>query len=74
MNTLALDYHPPRREWVNGPWLRSNGLAAAIALALHGVLLGGLMFGWSPHEAPPAQSRTLTTQLVILPPAPEPVP
>lgn len=27
MNTLALDYHPPRREWVNGPWLRSNGLA-----------------------------------------------
>ncbi|RMM94820.1 TonB protein [Pseudomonas savastanoi pv. glycinea] len=74
MNTLALDYHPPRREWVNGPWLRSNGLAVAVALALHGVLLGGLMFGWSPHEAPPAQNRTLTTQLVILPPAPEPVP
>ncbi|EGH12680.1 tonB protein [Pseudomonas savastanoi pv. glycinea str. race 4] len=51
MNTLALDYHPPRREWVNGPWLRSNGLAVAVALALHGVLLGGLMFGWSPPRS-----------------------
>ncbi|RMV75947.1 putative TonB protein [Pseudomonas caricapapayae] len=74
MNALALDYHPPRREWVNWPWLRSNGLAAAVALALHGALLGGLMLGWSSLDAPPVQTRTLTTQLLILPPAPEPVP
>ncbi|UNB65310.1 energy transducer TonB [Pseudomonas syringae group genomosp. 7] len=74
MNALALDYHPPRREWVNWPWLRSNGLAAAVALALHGALLGGLMLGWSSLDAPAVQTRTLTTQLLILPPAPEPVP
>lgn len=74
MNTLTLDYDPPRREWVNGPWLRSNGLAAAVALALHGALLSGLMLGWSAWEKPPEQIRTLTTQLLILPPAPAPAP
>ncbi len=74
MNTLTLDYDPPRREWMNGPWLRSNGLAAAVALALHGALLSGLMLGWSAREKPPEQIRTLTTQLLILPPAPAPAP
>lgn len=38
MNTLALDYHPPRREWVNGPWLRSNGLATSTAGGVPGLL------------------------------------
>lgn len=74
MNTLTLDYDPPRREWMNGPWLRSNGLATAVALALHGALLSGLMLGWSASEKPPEQIRTLTTQLLILPPAPAPAP
>ncbi|MDF7793773.1 energy transducer TonB [Pseudomonas syringae] len=74
MNTLTLDYQPPRREWVTGPWLRRNGLAAAVALALHGALLSGLMLGWSAREKPPEQVRTLTTQLLILPPAPAPEP
>ncbi|EKG37772.1 energy transducer TonB [Pseudomonas syringae] len=74
MNTLTLDYQPPRREWGTGPWLRRNGLAAAVALALHGALLSGLMLGWSAREKPPEQVRTLTTQLLILPPAPAPEP
>jgi len=76
MNTLTLDYQPPRREWGNRPWLRRNGLAAAVALALHGALLSGLMLGWNAWEKPPEPVRTLTTQLLILPPtpAPEPVP
>ncbi|NAS99388.1 energy transducer TonB [Pseudomonas syringae pv. actinidifoliorum] len=72
--TLMLEDGPPMREWLNGPWLRSNGLAAAVALALHGALLGGLMLGWNAQEKRPEPPRTLTTQLVMLPPAPAPVP
>ncbi|KPX13188.1 TonB protein [Pseudomonas syringae pv. delphinii] len=71
--TLMLEDGPPTREWLNGAWLRSNGLAAAVALALHGALLGGLMLGWSAQEKRPEPPRTLTTQLVMLPPAPAPV-
>ncbi|WP_024679331.1 energy transducer TonB [Pseudomonas syringae] len=71
--TLMLEDAPPTREWLNGPLLRSNGLAAAIALALHGALLGGLMLGWNAQEKRPEPPRTLTTQLVMLPPAPAPV-
>ncbi|WP_183138921.1 energy transducer TonB [Pseudomonas syringae group genomosp. 3] len=71
--TLMLEDAPPTREWLNGPLLRSNGLAAAIALALHGALLGGLMLGWNAQEKRPEPPRTLTTQLVMLPPAPPPV-
>ncbi|MCF5226714.1 energy transducer TonB, partial [Pseudomonas syringae] len=48
--TLTLEDSRPQREWLNGPWLRSNGLAAAIALAFHGALLGGLMLGWNAPE------------------------
>ncbi|POD62758.1 energy transducer TonB [Pseudomonas syringae group genomosp. 3] len=70
--TLTLEDSRPQREWLNGPWLRSNGLAAAIALALHGALLGGLMLGWNAQEKRPEPPRTLTTQLVMLP-APAPV-
>ncbi|WP_024656816.1 energy transducer TonB [Pseudomonas syringae USA007] len=71
--TLMLEDGPPTREWLNGPWLRTNGLAAAVALALHGALLGGLMLGWNAQEKRPEPPRTLTTQLVMLPPAPAPV-
>lgn len=71
--TLMLEDGPPTREWLNGAWLRSNGLAAAVALALHGALLGGLMLGWNAQEKRPEPPRTLTTQLVMLPPAPPPV-
>ncbi|WP_024668433.1 energy transducer TonB [Pseudomonas syringae] len=71
--TLTLEDSRPQREWLNGPWLRSNGLAAAVALALHGALLGGLMLGWNAQEKRPEPPRTLTTQLVMLPPAPPPV-
>ncbi|WP_439871416.1 energy transducer TonB [Pseudomonas syringae] len=71
--TLTLEDAPPTREWLNGPLLRSNGLAAAVALALHGALLGGLMLGWNAQEKCPEPPRTLTTQLVMLPPAPPPV-
>ncbi|RMR29667.1 putative TonB protein [Pseudomonas syringae pv. coriandricola] len=71
--TLTLEDAPPTREWLNGPLLRSNGLAAAVALALHGALLGGLMLGWNAQEKRPEPPRTLTTQLVMLPPAPPPV-
>ncbi|KAA8716043.1 energy transducer TonB [Pseudomonas cannabina] len=74
MNSLAPSYDPPRGDLLNWPWLRSNGLAAAVALALHGALIGGLMLGWSAREKPPEPPRTLTTQLLILPPAPVPVP
>ncbi|RMO84353.1 putative TonB protein [Pseudomonas syringae pv. tagetis] len=70
--TLTLEDAPPTREWLNGPLLRSNGLAAAVALALHGALLGGLMLGWNAQEKRPEPPRTLTTQLVMLP-APAPV-
>ncbi len=41
MNSLAPSYDPPRGDLLNWPWLRSNGLAAAVALALHGALIGG---------------------------------
>ncbi|NAT40494.1 energy transducer TonB [Pseudomonas syringae pv. actinidifoliorum] len=71
--TLATEDSRPHLEWLNGPWLRSNGLAAAVALALHGALLGGLMLGWNAQEKRPEPPRTLTTQLVMLPPAPAPV-
>ncbi|WP_019334375.1 energy transducer TonB, partial [Pseudomonas syringae] len=71
--TLATEDSRQHLEWLNGPWLRSNGLAAAVALALHGALLGGLMLGWNAQEKRPEPPRTLTTQLVMLPPAPAPV-
>lgn len=48
--TLATEDSRQHLEWLNGPWLRSNGLAAAVALALHGALLGGLMLGWNAQE------------------------
>ncbi|KTB88107.1 TonB family protein [Pseudomonas syringae] len=74
MNSMALSYEPSRDESVNWPWLRNNGLAAAVALALHGVLIGGLMLGWSVREKLPEPPRTLITQLMILPSAPTPTP
>ncbi|MBP0949452.1 energy transducer TonB [Pseudomonas sp. 20GA0080] len=62
-----------RPETLNRPRLRSHGLAVAIALALHGVVLAALMQGWVAEQKLPEPVKTLTTQLLILPPAPAPV-
>ncbi|RMQ40916.1 putative TonB protein [Pseudomonas cichorii] len=74
MTGMALELDSPRSvsalDWSR---LRDNGLAAAIALALHGLVLGGLMLGWSVQDKPPEPTRTITTQLFILPPEPTPV-
>lgn len=62
-----------RPETLNRPRLRSHGLAVAIALALHGVVLAALMQGWVAEQKLPEPVKTLTTQLLILPPSPAPV-
>lgn len=49
-----------------------NILAAALALALHAGVLAVLVAGWSVDKPPVEPPRVLTTQLVMLPPAPVP--
>ncbi|MFJ4142820.1 TonB family protein [Pseudomonas sp. NPDC089734] len=73
MTGMTLELESSRSSAIDWNALRSNGLAAAIALALHGVVLGGLMLGWTSQEKPPEPVRTMTTQLFILPPEPAPV-
>ncbi|WP_122456091.1 energy transducer TonB [Pseudomonas viridiflava] len=70
MTAMALPYTQARPEALNQPRLRSHGLAAAFAVALHVVVLAALMQGWVAEQKLPEPVRTLTTQLLILPPAP----
>ncbi|WP_122671508.1 energy transducer TonB [Pseudomonas viridiflava] len=73
MTAMALPCTQVRPEALNRPRLRSHGLAAAFAVALHVVVLAALMQGWVAEQKLPEPVRTLTTQLLILPPAPAPV-
>ncbi|WP_122711147.1 energy transducer TonB [Pseudomonas viridiflava] len=73
MTAMALSYTQVRPGALNRPRLRSHGLAAAFAVALHVVVLAALMQGWVAEQKLPEPVRTLTTQLLILPPAPAPV-
>ncbi|KPY35005.1 TonB protein [Pseudomonas syringae pv. primulae] len=73
MTAMALPYTQVRPEALNRPRLRSHGLAAAFAMALHVIVLAALMQGWVAEQKLPEPVRTLTTQLLILPPAPAPV-
>ncbi|MEE4625851.1 energy transducer TonB [Pseudomonas alliivorans] len=73
MTLMPFHWTDFRPETLNRPRLRSHGLAVAIALALHGVVLAALMQGWVAEQKLPEPVKTLTTQLLILPPAPAPV-
>lgn len=73
MTAMALPYTQAPAQALNRPRLRSHGLAAAFAVALHVVVLAALMQGWVAEQKLPEPVRTLTTQLLILPPAPAPV-
>ncbi|MEE4886819.1 energy transducer TonB [Pseudomonas alliivorans] len=73
MTSMPFHWTDSRPETLNRPRLRSHGLAVAIALALHGVVLAALMQGWVAEQKLPEPVKTLTTQLLILPPAPAPV-
>lgn len=72
MTSMPFHWTDSRPETLNRPRLRSHGLAVAIALALHGVVLAALMQGWVAEQKLPEPVKTLTTQLLILPPAPAP--
>lgn len=50
-----------------------HGLAASLAVALHAIVLALLMHGWSPEQSAVEPPAVLRTQLVMLPPAPQPV-
>ncbi|WP_028624517.1 energy transducer TonB [Pseudomonas sp. Ant30-3] len=56
----------------SGFW--QNGLAAALAVALHAIVLVLLVHGWSVAPPPAAQPAVLRTQLVMLAPTPAPSP
>lgn len=78
MNAMAMEYTqttasttPPLLTWRT---LQANGVAAAVALALHGAVLAVLMMGWTGPSLPVEPPKVLTTQLVFLPPAPPAVP
>ena len=51
-----------------------NSLAASIAVALHVGVLAAVMLGWSTEKPLVEAPRVMHTQLVMLPPAPAPVP
>ncbi|WP_348748079.1 energy transducer TonB [Pseudomonas rhodesiae] len=51
-----------------------NSLAASLAVALHVIVLALLMLGWAPQPPTPEVPSVMHTQLVMLPPAPVPVP
>ncbi|MEE4681175.1 energy transducer TonB [Pseudomonas alliivorans] len=73
MTSMPFHWTDSRPETLNRPRLRSHGLAVAVALALHGVVLAALMQGWVAEQKLPEPVKTLTTQLLILPPSPAPV-
>ncbi|WP_447789931.1 TonB family protein [Pseudomonas farris] len=54
----------------SGFW--KNSLAASLAVGLHAIVLGLLVHGWSLEKPPVEQPAVLRTQLVMLPPAPQP--
>ncbi|WP_112195750.1 energy transducer TonB [Pseudomonas sp. LG1E9] len=56
----------------SGVW--RNSLAASLAVALHAGVLAALMVGWSTQKPLVEAPRVMHTQLVMLPPAPAPVP
>ena len=56
----------------SGLW--RNSLAASVAVALHVGVLAALMLGWSTDKPVAEAPRVMHTQLVMLPPAPAPVP
>ncbi|QHF45393.1 energy transducer TonB [Pseudomonas sp. S35] len=56
----------------SGVW--RNSLAASAAVALHVGVLAALMVGWSTQKPLVEAPRVMHTQLVMLPPAPSPVP
>ena len=65
-STLAMAGDGHRAFW-------SNSLAATLALALHGAVLALLVYGWAPDTPAAVEpTRTLATQLVMLPPAAPP--
>ncbi|SEE44473.1 energy transducer TonB [Pseudomonas migulae] len=55
----------------SGFW--QNSLAASLAVALHAAVLALLVHGWSPQKPPVEPPSVLRTQLVMLPPAPQPL-
>ncbi len=69
MHSPALVLAP--RE-ASGVW--RNSVAASLAVTLHVGVLAALMLGWSTEQPPVEVPRVMHTQLVILPPAPAPVP
>lgn len=50
-----------------------HGVAASLAVGLHAIVLALLMHGWSPEKPAVEPPAVLRTQLVMLPPAPQPV-
>ncbi|MGF6330116.1 protein TonB [Pseudomonas sp. BS3782 TE3695] len=54
----------------SGFW--KNSLAASLAVGLHAIVLALLVHGWSLEKPPVEQPAVLRTQLVMLPPAPQP--
>ncbi|MBA1228635.1 energy transducer TonB [Pseudomonas viridiflava] len=73
MTVMALQHPGTRIGVLNGPQWRSHGLAVAAALGLHAIVLAALMQGWAAELKLPEPVKTMTTQLLILPPAPVPV-
>lgn len=68
---MAQPAWPLGRHW---SWpLRRHGQALAFTLALHALLLGGLLLADWPQPAPTAKARTISVQLAHLPPPPAPV-
>ena len=49
-----------------------NSLAASLAVGLHAIVLALLVHGWSLEKPPVEQPAVLRTQLVMLPPVPQP--
>lgn len=68
MHSPSMTLPPSARS---GFW--QNSLAASLAVALHAIVLALLVHGWSPEKPPVEPPAVLRTQLVMLPPAPQPV-
>ncbi|MBV4511492.1 MULTISPECIES: energy transducer TonB [Pseudomonas] len=74
MTTMIL-HSPALALAPNGDGLWRKGLAASLAVALHGAVAVALMLGWSTERPGVDAPRVMHTQLVVLPaPAPAPVP